>query len=551
MYAYRTPAVYFEWLDDRVVADLPRLDVAGFVGFAERGPLHRPVRIDSVSQFFGVFGRHVSFAYLAYAVEGFFDNGGDACWVVRVDDPATARCARVRVLLGAHRLQLVATSTGAWGNGLRVRGLRGGPEGLMLHVSTPDGLAQSIRTPLAALHACGRPDDRRTPRGERRDVLDADFELLVRVERDTEAGVIPSLAGDGVAFLAGGVDGLASVTAAHFMGDPTLSERPLGWQTLEPIAEIGLLAAPDVMPSVVATAGRRPRRPPCTDLAPAVPAGWEPPTPLRPASFDATTIRDLQNEMIAHCERTGHRLAILDAPDVMPDAVEAVRRDFGDTDDVAALYYPWLLVRDPLELTGVVRAIPPSGHVAGIYARVDRTQGVHEAPANEVVEAAAGVTQRVDDALHGDLNTAGINVVRVFAGGGIRVAGARTLYRDPLLRYVSVRRLLFLVEKAIEQGTQWIVFEPNDDATRRDTDRVVRSIVARMFGRGMLDGTSAAEAFFVRCDATNNPPESVDRGQLVCEVGVRPPWPAEFVVVRITKTHSGTEVQEEGGQIDG
>ena len=186
--------------------------------------------------------------------------------------------------------------------------------------------------------------------------------------------------------------------------------------------------------------------------------------------------------------------------------------------------------------------MPPSGHVAGIYARVETLVGAHKPPANEVVVPARDVTVVVDDVQHGDLNDNRVNVIRTIPGRGLRVAGARTLSSDTQWRYVNVRRLLLMIERAVDAATQWLVFEPNDPAQWRDLDRILRVYLDGLWQHGMLDGATAAEAYDVVCDATSNPAVDTDAGRLTAVIGVQPPWPAEFVVVRIGKTEGGISV---------
>ena len=209
-----------------------------------------------------------------------------------------------------------------------------------------------------------------------------------------------------------------------------------------------------------------------------------------------------------------------------------------------ALYFPWLRVPDPLQLEGILRSVPPSGHVAGIYARGDLRLGVHKPPANEELEGVKDVQVEVDDISHGALNDVGVNVIRTYRGRGVRVAGARTLSSDAEWRYVNVRRLLIMIEEALDEQTQWTVFEPNNPDLWRQMDRVARSFLQRLWRRGMLDGATPEEAYSVRCDEATNPPQETDAGRMICEIGVLPPWPAEFVVVRIGKTEGGTEILE-------
>ena len=173
-------------------------------------------------------------------------------------------------------------------------------------------------------------------------------------------------------------------------------------------------------------------------------------------------MRDLQGKMIAHCENAGDRMAILDAPpDLLPqDVLEWRMNTAGYDSKMAALYYPWIEVMDPLTKRPMM--IPPSGHVAGVWCRVDDTRGVHKAPANEVILGANGLGFQVTHAEQGGLNKVGINCIRAFPGRGIRIWGARTLSSDPEWRYINVRRLFNYVAESIMDGTQWTVFEPND-----------------------------------------------------------------------------------------
>jgi phage tail sheath protein FI len=301
---------------------------------------------------------------------------------------------------------------------------------------------------------------------------------------------------------------------------------------------------------------RTKRRPPRCDVLPggcgdeeAPPEEPEEPLEFPPAP-DEVAISEMQRALIAHCERLRDRVAVLDLPPLDPSGAsrsprEALAWRRGLDSSYAALYYPWLRVPDPLLLTGLLRAVPPSGHVAGIWARSDRRVGVHKPPANEVLEGVEDVLFRVGDVDHGDLNDAGVDVIRPYDGRGIRVAGARTVSSDPLWRYVNVRRLLLLIAEAIDEGTQWTVFEPHDLRLRREVDRVVRSLLDGLWRRGMLDGATAEEAYSVLCDESTNPSAEVEAGRLVCRIGVQPPWPAEFVVVRLGKTVGGVELIEE------
>jgi phage tail sheath protein FI len=180
--------------------------------------------------------------------------------------------------------------------------------------------------------------------------------------------------------------------------------------------------------------------------------------------------------------------------------------------------------------------------MAGIYARVEMGVGPHKAPANEIVEGAQDLTIIVDDATHGLLNDNNVNVIRAYLGRELRAAGARTVSSDAAWRYIGTRRLFIMLERSIRANAQWIVFEPNNPALWARVDTLIRSFLEDLWQRGFLDGATRADAYTVRCDATTNQPAETDAGRVICEIGVLPPWPAEFVIVRIGITEGGVEM---------
>ena len=250
-------------------------------------------------------------------------------------------------------------------------------------------------------------------------------------------------------------------------------------------------------------------------------------------------IRDLQGKMIAHAENMGDRIAILDTPpNLIPqDILEWRMNTAGYDSKFATLYWPWIEVMDPL--TNTPQLIPPSGHMAGIWARTDSTRGVHKAPANEVVLGANGLGFQITQAEQGALNQSGINCIRSFPGRGIRVWGARTLSSDPEWRYLNVRRLFNYVSESIMQGTQWAVFEPNDQRLWTQLRIAASNFLTRTWRQGALFGSSPSQAFYVKCDEETNPPDVVEAGQVVVEIGIAPVKPAEFVIFRISQFAGG------------
>jgi phage tail sheath protein FI len=188
--------------------------------------------------------------------------------------------------------------------------------------------------------------------------------------------------------------------------------------------------------------------------------------------------------------------------------------------------------------------MPPSGHLAGIYARSDTERGVHKAPANEVIRGVIGIGTQVTKSEQDILNPLGINCIRAFPGRGIRVWGARTLSSDASWRYINVRRLFNFIEESIEVGTQWVVFEPNDVDLWERVKRDITAFLTRVWRDGALFGTTPAEAFYVKCDEELNPVEVRDAGMLIVEIGLAPVKPAEFVIFRISQWAGGAALEE-------
>jgi phage tail sheath protein FI len=253
--------------------------------------------------------------------------------------------------------------------------------------------------------------------------------------------------------------------------------------------------------------------------------------------WDVAGIIRLQKEVLQHCEKHRGRLAILDAvPGAGVDTVKDQRIQIAANLKEplnGALYFPWLKVDG-------LRLVPPSGHVAGIFARSDARVGVFKAPANEEISGALDLEVVVDNAIQDQLNPEGINCLRAFPGRGIRVWGARTISREPDWQYVNVRRLFLTLERWIDLNMNWASFEPN---TARLWVRIKRELSAYLevlWRAGGLAGGTADQAYFVKCDAETNPPEVRDTGEVVTEVGLAPSRPAEFVVVRITH-HIGVD----------
>lgn len=291
-----------------------------------------------------------------------------------------------------------------------------------------------------------------------------------------------------------------------------------------------------------------------------------------PGYIDAAS----HDALITHAEGLGTCIAILDGPDAVSD-VEALTRvaevesskpaataasgDAAATDKperkptskkghrgresargYAAQYFPHIRVRDALDPTRIVD-VPPSGHIAGIYARTDGERGVHKAPANTTIRGALGVTQNLTRAEQDVLNPVGVNAIRFFPGQGVTIWGARTLAKSASnWRYINVRRLFIMAEESIRRGTEWVVFEPNDETLWKNISRDVSAFLTLLWRQGALMG-SREQAFFVKCDAETNTQEDIDAGRVVTLIGMAPVKPAEFVIFRIGQSAAGTTVE--------
>lgn len=278
--------------------------------------------------------------------------------------------------------------------------------------------------------------------------------------------------------------------------------------------------------------------------------------------------------VLTHCEKMQDRVGILDAPAQVEDislltqvataraaASKSSNAEAGGATTGAlgganaglrprqsdggygAFYFPWITVRDPLSPNELVNA-PPSGHLAGIWARTDATRGVHKAPANESVRGALNLTYLLTRDEQGILNQSGVNCIRSFAREGIRVWGARTVADGSSeWRYLNVRRLFNMIEESIATSTRWIVFEPNDRTLWKSIRRDITAFLTRLWRDGALMGRTPQEAFFVKCDEETNPPDSIDAGIVVTLIGIAPVKPAEFIVFRMSQYAAGIETE--------
>jgi phage tail sheath protein FI len=255
------------------------------------------------------------------------------------------------------------------------------------------------------------------------------------------------------------------------------------------------------------------------------------------------TSPEVQNALIAHCEKNRYRFAILDSINGTTVAgIKAQKEAVVSQRGYGALYYPWIKVSIEIIIDGKINTVqelvPPSGFIAGIYARTD----IAKTPASELVRGALGVEVGVTKVIEDELNPLGINCIRSFPAKRVRVWGSRTISADPEWKYVNVRRLLLFIEKSIDEGTRWVVFEPNNEKLWANVRASVAGFLLELWREGMLMGARPEEAFFVKCDRTTMTQDDVDNGRLICLIGAAAIKPSEFVIFRIGQQVGGSPV---------
>jgi phage tail sheath protein FI len=518
---YLSPGVYIEELSTgpRPIEGVST-STAAFLGITERGPEY-PFLVTSWLEYQRWFGTYLpeTVSYLPHAVQGFFDNGGQRLFVARILGPNAAFTRRV-----VGNLVISALGRGAWGNRIYIRtepaaNATKNPEWFkltLLYFSvTPDPFVDPLSTVPADL---ANPNRREPTYVEQFDdlvhtpgasnsvetVINAASHLVrVWFTPDGPAPIAADAIGAFEPLEGNGADG-DEVDPAAYDGnldaiDPSstraseLLGRGRGFAAIEAVDDVALLAVPDE---------------------------------VRDGSGTIT------RTVIRQCERLKDRFGIVSSLPGRSD-VQPVQPPEDTT--YGAFYYPWIEIYNPQ--TKRMMRMPPTGHVTGIVARTDIERGVHKAPANEVVRDATGLEFPVTKGMQDILNPRGVNCIRDFRsdGRGIRLWGARTMSSDPLWKYVNVRRLFIFIEESIEEGTQWVVFEPNDEPLWAQVRRSISNFLVRVWKSGALMGLTQEEAFFVKCDRTTMTQDDIENGRLVCYIGIAPVRPAEFVIFRISQ----------------
>jgi phage tail sheath protein FI len=559
---YLSPGVYIEELAGPKPIEGVGTSTGAFVGFAERGPVNDPQLITNLTQFADTFGGFVPKAFLAYAVNHFFTEGGTRCYVVRAFKPssdanpnpdlATVVLRKTADVASEAVMSVFAASEGIWAN--KNISVRAEPHGFDPKDPIPPETVQQNKK----------------------------FKLSVYFKNEeTPVEVFDHLSMkefiDGTAFpnpdhIEKRINGVSKyITVGDATDDPTKVEPPFfppakaknkpvneAYPTLDN-GKDGMPLGED--PATTFTAG---------DLVGAVATSTTRATGLN--AFDAidqiniVAIPDLVNdgflalparnatvEAMNYCERRKDCFFVADtvrglSPTQALDYKRGVKKGAeGNAFNTkfAALYYPWIYVNDPI--SGKPKLVPPSGAVAGSYAEADGRVGVHKAPAgtedgylNSAVDVERIITKGEQDVL----NPEGVNVIRKFLNAGIVIWGARTVSSDPEWKYVNVRRLFNFLEQSILKGTQSLVFEPNDPSLWKRIKRDITAFLKVQWMEGKIIGNKQEQAFFVKCDEETNTPETMDLGRVITLIGLCPSKPAEFVIFRLKQTRFGGDVEE-------
>lgn len=580
---YFSPGVYVEEIDNapRTVEGVGT-STAGFVGMAERGPVGgAPTLVTNYRSFLRQFGgalseyTHGEYRYLAGSVEQFFANGGTRCYIARViPEDALASSKKMGIL------SITAADPGKWGNRIQVslksvtkrkmqltkkdgdtvytaKSVEGFREGDIVTFNGEYNRIAMIYDNQVTFEAKfkGNPvDEALIPKTVINLVT---FDMTVRYNERVEnffdvtlnpaaksfignklsgstlikaeisevkerneknekgeqiaviSNPVEAILGKGVTegtfILEGGSDGsISKVTAGTFIGDGDGPNGRTGIQAFLENDTINLLAVPGV------------------------------------------AIPEVQLAMITHCENLKNRFAVLDMPRDMKKVEELLEYRSVFESTYAAIYHPWIQVFD--RSANKPDYLPPSGAVLGVYARTDQTRGVHKAPANEAI-ACTGLSVNYTKDEQDLLNPASVNLIRNIPGEGIRVWGARTVSSNSSFRYVNVRRLFIYVMESIKASTNWVVFEPNDNTLWQRVDLTISAFLEGMWRTGMLAGGSPGEAYFVEIGpGTTMTMDDIRAGRLICNIGIAPSRPAEFVIFRLMQHTS--DAGEGGGEAE-
>ncbi|NBD22304.1 phage tail sheath family protein [Paenibacillus glycinis] len=590
---YFAPGVYVEEIElgGKPIEGVST-STAGFLGQTERGPT-TPKFITSWLQFQRVYGGVLGDTpYLPHTVKGFFDNGGKRCCIARITK-ASAVSAKCKLLNKAaqNALTVFAVGEGAWGNRIAVMVDSGSLSGIKINVydlknenldsaALAAMFADSKKQPSITESFDNVSTDASSPDFYGIKVNGASAYIVLKIESG-DTGALTKEDKNEVKLLIGGLDSQENegkplnVDAAAKtlkLADSASSDiDAYKNMTLEIVEGTGsgkdkkykitaydkasktvtIDRAWDIAPDLTST-----YRITTTTLAVADFERDKTEKPEKKGLFAFADIDDismlhapyseavpgLTTALITQCEKLRDRVVIIDSKKGTAQITDVNPRADHYDSMFAAYYYPWIKIVHPT--SGATIEVPPGGHVAGIYARSDAERGVHKAPANEIVRGAVDLEFQITMPEQEILNPLGVNVIRSFPGRGIRVWGARTTSSDPSWKYINVRRLFNYIEESLDEGTQWVVFEPNDAKLWARVRRTLNDFLTRVWRDGALMGTKQDQAFFVRVDDTTMTQDDINNGRLIALIGIAPVKPAEFVIFRIAQVASGADINQ-------
>jgi phage tail sheath protein FI len=515
---YTAPGVYVEEVpsSSRTLEARPTA-CAAFVGFTERAPNDdpndplgmAPRLVTSWTQFEELFGGFAPGCMLPISVYGYFANGGALAYICRIPNSEPA---------GKPSRKELPASDRSLGQPLTIESLQPDAD-IAVDISTDDSGDSPVDGPSTftlTVVENGQPVEQwpnlDLGSGDRnvKTVINGKstkIKVDVALKKGADLKTQLELMKPGRYVLEKAPSTPVAVSGRKFAGSESARTGINGLALAE---DVTIVLVPDLITAATKTDG----------------------------SVDLDMWKAVQTSLISHCEQSGNRMALLDSPPGMtPQQIKEWRSETAMYDSAyAALYYPWVKIENPIGTNGNREIlIPPSGHMAGLWARTDDERGVWKAPANDQLRGVLDVERSITQNEQSLLNPIGINCIRPFGVRGIRVWGARTLSSNTDWRYIPVRRLFNMIETTIMQGTQFAVFEPNDEELWDGVTRTVSAFLRGLWMVGALFGSSAEQAYYVKCDAETNPPESIDEGKMIVEVGIAPVKPAEFVIFRIAQ----------------
>jgi phage tail sheath protein FI len=532
---YLTPGVYVEEIPSgSKPIEGVSTSTAAFLGATERGP-ETPYLITSWLEYQRWYGGlqngYPDTLNLPYAVQGFFDNGGQRCYVARLTHQSASGQSEGGIskpILPDSLLQAAAIGRGPWGNNIVIKivpasnAIKGTKteKWFRVFVLYYRTFPNPFVDPTDPANLANK--DRKTP-----DAFE-DYDNLTFNPSATNSVV--------------SVINSASQLIRVWWVDPK-NAAPLNQSpTPQRLGDDAGAATPPIPLDAQDYAGSEDDRVFPTGVLPEAPKGRglaalaliDEVAMLVAPDENQFPQNAVINQVIEQCQTLKDRFAIVSSPPNLPPTSPVLINPPLDT-TFGAFYYPWIKIFDLSQNQTIL--VPPSGHVTGIIAATDINRGVHKAPANEVVFDATDLEFPISAAAQGSLNPKGVNCIRDFrvANRGIRLWGARTMSSDPEWKYINVRRLFLFLEKSIDHGTQWVVFEPNDEPLWAKVRRNISNFLVRVWKSGALMGATEAEAFFVKCDRTTMTQDDIDNGRLICYIGVAPVKPAEFVIFRISQ----------------